>query len=176
MTERAERAKNDGRVAVISDCGKYRYVLRRNTKLGPSRLTRETAFFLMLNPSTADATIDDNTIRKCVGYATRWGAPGIVVANLYAYRTAYPKELWKAEDIIGPENDGWLRQLFQAHKEVVCAWGADKNIDQDRVREVLRMAHTYNCRPMCLKTSKHGAPCHPLYLKNDLSPVGYLIV
>ena len=48
--------------------GVYRYSLRRTwNPAGGSYL------FVMLNPSTADATIDDPTIAKCVRYAKAWG-------------------------------------------------------------------------------------------------------
>jgi hypothetical protein len=51
----------------LSDCGTYRYELWRRWAEGPHVL------FVMLNPSTADAVTDDATIRKCIGYAKRWG-------------------------------------------------------------------------------------------------------
>ena len=54
--------------AVISACGKYRYVLTRQVRPGP-----KIATFIMLNPSTADATQDDPTIRRCIGFARQWG-------------------------------------------------------------------------------------------------------
>ena len=65
--------------AVISDCGKYRYVLERDKGSNP-------LVFLMLNPSTADASLDDPTIRRCRRFSEDNGYTGIVVVNLYAYR------------------------------------------------------------------------------------------
>jgi hypothetical protein len=73
--------------AVISPCGLYRYRLTRTWDA-----VRWSAAFVMLNPSTADAVDDDPTIKRCVGFAKRWGCGGIVVANLFAFRSADPDE------------------------------------------------------------------------------------
>ena len=52
--------------AAISPCGRYRYALwRKWSDMGP------LATFLMLNPSTADASENDATIRKCIGWLGR---------------------------------------------------------------------------------------------------------
>lgn len=50
----------------------------------------------MLNPSTADENVDDPTIRRCINFAKDWGYGGMYVGNLFAFRTAYPKELKEA--------------------------------------------------------------------------------
>ena len=65
--------------AIISDCGKYRYQLWR--KWDPSL---PVVLFIMLNPSQADASEDDPTIRRCINYAKSWGYGGIYVGNLFA--------------------------------------------------------------------------------------------
>ena len=54
--------------ATISKDGLYRYSLER--VWDPSK---PTALFICLNPSTADAEIDDPTVRKMVGFAKRFG-------------------------------------------------------------------------------------------------------
>ena len=66
--------------ATLSECGLYRYDLWRTWATGPH------VTFVMCNPSTADAEIDDPTIRRCIGFAQEWGFAGLVVVNLYAYR------------------------------------------------------------------------------------------
>jgi hypothetical protein len=63
-----------GRGAVLSDDGVYRYRLWRIWDDD-----RAPTAFLMLNPSTADATVDDPTLRRCIAFARRWGAGGGVV-------------------------------------------------------------------------------------------------
>ncbi len=99
----------------------YRYTLTREVDMFGNG---EAAMFLMLNPSTADETEDDPTIRRCIGFARRWGYSTLHVANLFAFRATSPADLKMASDPIGPDNDrhlvnrlgGWgiprLRQIY----------------------------------------------------------------
>lgn len=148
--------------AVISPCGLYRYKLTRE----PHDLytTRGAALFIMLNPSTADASLDDPTIRRCRGFAKEWDCSGIVVANLYALRATNPTALWTSADPVGPDNNMWLAGLFREHDTIVCAWGA--NPKPERVAQVRKMFRD-GTRPMCLGVTKSGAPRHPLYVRGD---------
>lgn len=149
------------RGAVLSDDGVYRYRLWR--VWDPDRLP--TAF-VMLNPSTADARVDDPTIRRCTGFARAWGAGGIVVVNLYAYRATDPRELAAAEgrgvDVVGPENDAHVRAAFAAVDQVVFAWGA-ATLGPGVARRV-REALPPGLEVSCLGVTKQGHPRHPLYL------------
>jgi hypothetical protein len=148
--------------AIISPCGQYRYKLTReahdlHTTCGP-------ALFIMLNPSTADAALDDPTIRRCRGFAKTWDCAGIEVANLYALRATNPTELWTHADPVGPDNDMHLAALIREHETIVCAWGA--NAAPERVEQVRKMFGRMN-RPMSLGVTKAGAPRHPLYIRAD---------
>lgn len=150
--------------AVISACQNYRYVLTRPT--GISRPGRGSGLFVMLNPSTADASQDDPTIRRCIGFARSWGYSTLVVANLYALRSPSPKALNEFPgDPVGPENDFWLSKLLREHENVVCAWGA--HADPARVRQFKALADNMMDTLWCLGTTKSGAPRHPLYVKGD---------
>ncbi|MFD3920195.1 DUF1643 domain-containing protein [Streptomyces sp. NPDC058595] len=91
------------RTALISDCGRYRYRLTRTWGPGPA------AVMVMLNPSTADGTQDDPTVRRCVTFADAWGCGGLIVVNLYAWRATKRAELKLAPDPVGPDNDAHLR-------------------------------------------------------------------
>ena len=90
----------EARGAELSGCGRYRYKLWRiwDPDLPP-------ILFVMLNPSTADANSDDRTIRRCVAFAKRDGFGRLLVGNLFAYRTPYPRVLRKAEEPVGDGND-----------------------------------------------------------------------
>lgn len=149
--------------AVISECGLYRYTLRRPSEVMFAE--RGTAAFVMLNPSTADETLDDPTVRRCRAFARSWGCNGLTVMNLYALRSADPAALWRANDPVGPENDRYLREMAREYGDIVCAWGA--NAKQDRVRAFLRMMDGVNARLWCLGVTKNGAPKHPLYIRAD---------
>ena len=153
--------------ARISDCGTYRYWLSR-TDDTPKSLGFPNMAFVMLNPSTADAEVDDPTIRRCLGFARDNGFHGITVMNLFALRATNPAMLkvqpgWS----IGPENNEHLAGLAKAYKNIVCAWGA--NADRGRVIDALAVMVEANpdVNFQCLGTTKDGSPCHPLYLKRE---------
>lgn len=149
--------------AQVSADGLYRYVLARWWGDGP-RLQ-----FVMLNPSIADAELDDPTIRRCIGFARTLGYDGVGVFNLYAYRATKPADLWKAaEPTGGARNDDLLREVLRQTKSqpVVAAWGA--NAKPDRVAEF--MSWTGSEQVLALGVTKDGAPRHPLYLPSDARP------
>src|ERR1700749_3282622 len=93
-------AKYNESTAVISDCKKYRYLLRRTWDERRIRV-----LFIMLNPSTADAEIDDPTIKSCVRLCKENGFGSIEVVNLFGWRATDPKELLEVDDPVGPRND-----------------------------------------------------------------------
>lgn len=153
--------------AIISSCGTYRYLLTR-----PSEVMHPdsgTALFLMLNPSTADATADDPTIRRCRGFARAWGCAGIAVANLYALRSTDPHALFSHTDPVGPENDRYLHEIANEYGDAICAWGA--NARPERVEQVVKIFTDAGARLWCLGTTKSGAPKHPLYIRADQRPI-----
>lgn len=151
--------------ATLSPCGRYRYNLTRCWGPGPA------AAFICLNPSTADGTTDDPTIRRIRGFAKAWGYGAFVVANLYAYRATDPRELWKAADPVGPDNDHHLKLAAADCDLVVAAWGA--NARPDRIAEVLGL-HGMG-RLAALAVTKDGQPRHPLYLRGDLTPQSWAL-
>ncbi|HEY1690016.1 MAG TPA: DUF1643 domain-containing protein [Solirubrobacteraceae bacterium] len=147
--------------AVLSDDGVYRYALWRETGIIGGE---GTVLFVMLNPSTADAEQDDPTIRRCIGFARRWGYERLAVGNLYALRSTDPKALALAEDAIGPENDRWLCHLAEHAWEVVLAWGAHP-FATDRARDVRQLVEGRSGGSAnCLGQTKNLSPKHPLYL------------
>ena len=82
-------------VATWSEDRKYRYsLIRRSGFVGDSMV-----LFIMLNPSTADEDNNDPTIRRCVGFANRWGYDWLYICNLSPLRSTDPKGMIAA----GPE-------------------------------------------------------------------------
>lgn len=150
--------------ATFSPCRTYRYHLHRTWATG-ARLV-----FVMLNPSTADATENDPTIRRCIRFGRALGYQGIEVVNLYAYRATKPADLRAAGYPVGPENDQWIRETAERAVEtggaVVCAWGANA-AGLARPMEVLRLLRAAGVRPMCLRLTRTGQPQHPLMLPSD---------
>ena len=146
--------------AIISPCGHYRYRLTR--ELGGER----TVAFVMLNPSAADASVDDPTIRRCKGFAQAWGFGRLIVANLYAWRATDPIELRRQAmsgwNVIGHDNDSWIMQAVREAEVVVVAWGP--RADPRRSQSVLDLIRNGGKTPMCLGLSKDGFPRHPLMI------------
>lgn len=158
MTTIEEVGEHGNNTARISECGQYRYSLGRRWDDGP------TAWWVMLNPSTADATEDDPTIRRCVSFSKREGCGALIVVNLYALRATDPKALAKHPDPIGPENDTVLvHTSYEARSGglVIVAWGANPMAEP----QARRMFAATGAQ--CLGTTKAGAPRHPLYVKGD---------
>lgn len=153
------------RSAVISDCEKYRYLLRREWDTEKPR-----ALFVMLNPSTADAEQDDATIRSCIRLCKSWGYGSFEVVNLFAWRATDPKELMKASDPVGPRNDDIISAALTRCDMPICAWGAFK-LARSRGRKVWDAMHARRTAVFCLGTTKAGAPKHPLYIKTGTTPV-----
>jgi hypothetical protein len=124
----------------------------------------------MLNPSTADAAVEDATIRRCIEFARRERAGGIVVVNLYAFRTTDPRHLNSWPDPDGPENICHLDQIAVTNSPVVCAWGVwGGNRGAFVARHMLRQgAHL-----VCLGVTKGGHPRHPLYVRADQPLIPY---
>lgn len=154
--------------AFISEDGLYRYWLqRRSSNLG-------LVVFLMLNPSTADASVNDPTIRTCIDFAQRWGFGELVAVNVFAWRATDPLELRRAQsnghDIVGPLNDVFTNYWFKAAKQIVCAWGAN-DLAVEPAKRLLALHPDLDF--YCIDKTKTGAPAHPLYQKRDKKLVLY---
>lgn len=148
------------REAVISDCGKYRYLLRRAWDHERPRI-----LFVMLNPSTADAEVDDATIRSCIRLAKSWGYGSFEVINLFGFRSTDPEGMGEAEDPIGAENDRIAQAAIGRCDMAICAWGAHR-MAKTRQREMVSLITARRPVAYCLGTTKSGAPKHPLYIKS----------
>lgn len=145
--------------AVISADGLYRYRLERGDGTAVA--------FLMLNPSTADATHDDPTIRKCLGFAKRWGFERIIVVNLFAFRATDPRDLAAAHrrgvNVVGPDNVYHVEQAMRDSGLVVAAWGRHAE-----AKWAVGEANRWSGRLMqCLGNTKGGSPRHPLLVPYD---------
>lgn len=148
--------------AIISPCGLYRYRLER--QVGPSG---PVYAFFGVNPSTADASLDDATVRKWIGFTTRWGASKFVVGNVFAYRSTEVGNLMTATDPGGPENWDQLRSIVADADILVPCWGDRKKVHRDlhpyfdAVKGLLKDSG----KPvMHFGLTKDGDPKHPLML------------
>ena len=122
-----------------------------------------------MNPSTADASSDDPTIRRCVGFARAWGYGGIEVVNLFGLCGTEPRALRSARDPIGEDNDAYLRATARRVDALVLAWGTHGTL-RGRDREVLALL-SRSRRLLVLGWTRSGQPRHPLYLRRDVRPI-----
>lgn len=149
------------RGADLSECGLYRYALWRSWDNTLSRVG-----FLLLNPSTADHTKDDPTLKRLIGFAQRWGYGGLYVLNLFAYRTPSPHVLQTVTgvDVVGPRNDEYLLSWRERASLWVAGWGNHGGY-LSRDQEVLDLLG--HPELWCLRRTKEGHPTHPLYQRGD---------
>jgi len=156
---------------IFSPCRTYRYALWREWIGGEGY-----AMFVGLNPSTADETQDDPTIRRCIAFAKDWGYAALCMTNLFAFRATEPAKMKAAADPIGPENDFHLMRLAKDAGVIVAAWGAHGTY-RGRATEMMAMLRSLQApgtegkRLHCLRLTKDGHPGHPLYLPKTLTPV-----
>lgn len=155
-----------GRGAEIDVTGRYRYRLWRKTSDSP---TDNRVLFVMLNPSTADALVDDPTVRRCVGFAQREGADRLDVVNLFGLRSPKPHLLRLADDPVGPDNDRHIAEAAADADLVVLAYGSLKYDSwlarADDVLGVLSDRHGGIL--WTLGSTANGCPRHPLYVAAD---------
>jgi hypothetical protein len=156
------------REARLSDCRRYRYTLGRRWGDKEKRVT-----WIMLNPSVADAEIDDATIKKCMKFTERLGHDSMMVVNLFAYRATDPEELVGVEDPVGPENGHWVRQACHQAPLIIAAWGAIKKQLLGAARAIFGIIGKEGYVLKCLGKTKNGMPRHPLYLRDDSKLLGW---
>ncbi|MGI6657815.1 MAG: DUF1643 domain-containing protein [Dethiobacteraceae bacterium] len=129
---------------------------------------RPKATFVLLNPSTADETENDPTVSRCVRYAVNWGYGSLYVVNIFALRSTDPRQLYLAEDPIGPENDKYIYKVASESDLIVLAFG-NHGAYLNRGQTVISLLSGLTLHHL-IKT-KEGFPGHPLYLKKDLKPI-----
>lgn len=146
--------------ASFSECQKYRYSLTRHWHSGSPDVA-----WVLLNPSTADMTIDDPTIRRCMDFSMRLGFGGMYLVNLFAFRATDPKIMEQSPNPVGPDNEHSI-VIAGKHDKVIVAWGNHGSyLDQDK--EGLELLSYGGAEINCLGITKTGQPKHPLYLRAD---------
>lgn len=139
--------------------------------------------FLMLNPSVADAELDDPTVRRTQGFASSWCMGGVVVTNIFSLRSTDPAALYSAEDPIGPDNDAAILDAARSCGRVILAWGVHGGLDcvrrtvgsssHGRGAAVVKMLNEAGVKMECLGVTKDGFPRHPLYLASKTQPITF---
>lgn len=151
--------------AIISEDKVYRYILMRVWDSSKPR-----CLFICLNPSTADESKDDPTVRRCIGFAKEWGFGSLAIGNVFALRATSPKELLGHRDPAGIENGAHLSALKVACDEYIMAWGAHSIVTTSLSLQVTKLFPN----PKCLGVNKDGSPKHPLYLPKNSKRIAYI--
>jgi hypothetical protein len=148
--------------AHFSACRKYRYYLWRIWDE-----TKPMVAFIGLNPSTANESENDPTIRRVVSFANSWGFGGVYMLNLFAYCSPYPKELNVCDDPVF-DNDYYLKFIASTVDEIIFAWGNYKEAKE-------RSIHVSKMFPdaKCLIKNNDGTPRHPLYVPGNTKPISF---
>lgn len=175
---------------IFSPCRKYRFTLwrewgdlRKQTSmdLWPEKWAEnrwgEYVQFIGLNPSTADETLDDPTIRRCIRFTKSWGFGAYCMTNIFAFRATDPnvmkaQEFPKERPGLGLwQNDGLISAMARGAGMVIAAWGKHGS-HQGRGKEVLEMLmREVPEKTYALGFNSDGSPKHPLYLAASTQPV-----
>lgn len=148
--------------AILSKDGLYRYRLGRIIDVEK----KSTMMFVMLNPSIANAEMDDPTIRRCIGFAKREGMGKLEVVNLYAFRATQPADLFRAKEPVGEDNLKHIEQCANSADIIVAGWGTHGK-DRIVVDAVCDVFKKIGKQVFCLGKTKEGYPKHPLYIRTD---------
>lgn len=149
--------------AMFDAARRYRYRLWRRWSDGP------LIVWMMLNPSTADERDPDPTLTRCRNFSAQWGFGSLEIVNVYAFRSAHPKDLWTIDDPVGPLNDKIIENAFRRADKLMLGWG--NNAKSHDVARVCAIMNRVGIEPFCLKITEQGQPWHPLYLAADTEPI-----
>lgn len=176
----------DEPLELATEGGRFRWWLRRRW----ARWGGGEVCWIMLNPSTANATHDDPTLHRCIHFTRAWGYSGLVVVNLYPLRSSNPEDCrrWADYEKHGPdwttrdrlmENADLVARTAKRAGLVVAAWGAAPWAN-DWAEHVADEMITGGPAPWpdiyCIGQTAGGAPKHPLArgrhrVPNDQRPV-----
>lgn len=156
--------KNYG--AEFSEDRKYRYALWRIWDE-----TKSFVMFIGLNPSTANETDNDPTIKSVCRIAKNNGYGGVYMMNCFPIVSTDPKMCKEFYTSRNPHehyqfsiNQNRLREVGSICKDVVFAWGNFEVVKQCRRDKDLNKMFP---NAMALHINKDGSPKHPLYCKSD---------
>lgn len=127
----------------------------------------------MLNPSKADHSLNDPTMKSCIRLAKLLGFDGIIITNLFAYRATKPSDLKAADRIIGPGNNLWIEAAAWICDVVAAGWGANGKL-RGRDREVVDILRR-DKDVMSFRLLQDGAPEHPLYIPSEVKNIGLVL-
>lgn len=142
--------ENNGKGAEFSHDGKYRYKLWRIWDE-----SKPKAMCIGLNPSTANAEKNDNTINVLIRMLEKLDYGGFYMMNLFAFISSKPEDLLTCDDPLG-DNENKLEEVEALCDVVIACWGNFKQAEQ-RIKEVLPRYP----KAKCFGINQNGTPFHP---------------
>lgn len=160
-----------GNGAVLSTCGAYRWRLDRHVGAG-----HKSVAVFGVNPSTADASINDATVRKWLGFGQRLGWMRLIVGNIFSYRATDVRALASVDDLWGEEHDQHFDQIVSDADLIVPCWGSRDKLPRSlrpKVDETIERLRASGKPLRCWGLTASGDPLHPLMLGYDTQLVSF---
>lgn len=160
LPEIAERI--DGSAYMSADRA-FRWSLKRWWEDGEGLIC-----WVMLNPSVADETRDDPTLRRVIHFSRAWGYQALEIVNLYPLVTPYPEKLrgWIDDDLGSKEdrhaNASVVRRAMKEAGKVMAAWGAHPWAYEWSEYVIFDSWDGPTPALYCLDETAQGFPKHPL--------------
>ena len=120
--------------------------------------------FIMFNPSNADDTIDDPTIRRLIDFTEKFEYGGFKVVNLFTKISPNPKNV-NISKVLKIKNLKVIKKMVNSVDEIVYAWG-------NKFHEPLEFKKLVP-NPKCFGLNIDGSPKHPLYLSSNTKLVDF---
>jgi hypothetical protein len=146
----------------------YRYYLQWPTGVNNNRI----ALGVFANPSTADATKLDPTLKRWREYCRAWGYGWSATVNVRAWRATNPDDVPADPVAIGKENMECILSAAALSDLIVLGYGKlGGELGLETVRHIRAVVTPQQIH--CLKLNLDGSPAHPLYLRKDLTPIEF---
>lgn len=156
---------------VMSADGRYRQLMRR--WLGEAFPDRYI-LFIGMNPSTADASVDDPTCAREWTFARREGFSAMVKCNVGDYRATHPKMLVEPGIVaVSPANIPAIRQAARGAGLIVLCHGKLNRALASAGREIVETLRADGLDLWCFGVNADGSPKHPLYLRADTPLIAF---
>ncbi|MDB5421333.1 MAG: hypothetical protein JWR59_1280, partial [Brevundimonas sp.] len=151
--------------ATFSPDGRYRQLMRR--WVGDSFPDRYI-LFIGMNPSTADAGVNDPTCAREWSFTQREGFDAMVKANVGDYRATVPRMLLEPGVVASsPENLPAIRTAAAGADKVVLCHGKLNKALAPAGKALIDALKADGITLWCFGTNGDGSPKHPLYLRGD---------
>jgi hypothetical protein len=144
----------------------YRLWLYRDWAGGEDN--RGWPLWIGMNPSTADAHVNDPTISRIIAFSRSWGYEACYICNAMDYRATHPADLCQVGVVpCSDQNIENIVRLAKTAHEVILCYGLVPKILQKYPDAVVEALRSNRINLQCMGRTATGHPRHPLYLRSD---------